>query len=729
MNRVFQRMGVELTARRGRACVALCLVMMVLTSYPEHLSRSVREGPMVELEALIARGQYRDALAQIGALDVRALDVWEMQKVLLQQAICQKELGDDAAALSSLRLLESKDSTLADYIAFWKGQSAEALGQIDSAVVYYARVIAVSPMSLLRDEAAFRAAALSRAQGHFPEAEKHYRALLDKSTREADAIAGLIEVLIVQGDSAQARGYQLHMVRHYPDHAETRRVLKALPDALRSEELFYAGVAHRQNGNHRQAIALLRWVVQEAPEHLWQGRAQFEMGRAYSDSRQYRTAERAFERAFQVYQVPRALYELGHCAVRLGRNLDGAKLFLEFARRYPNVSGAADAMWQAAMAYERQGQHLTARRVFLDLAKTYPKSQHADQAAWRAGFALYQVKQYEAALQAFLNLARQTPENYLRDQGYFWVGKCYQNLGEEHAARTYFERAAQGFPASYYSARARSVLGITGGVYPAVHQGAPLALERSYRPSVHLQRGDVLASIGLYRQAEREFDRALQVHGGNLSALDDLLQRYERIRAMHKALQVSNQIVSVERQQGVPMTLASFRRLYPTYYWDEISKTAQELDVDPNLMIAIMRQESAFNHEAQSRVGARGLMQVMPATGREMAKKVQLKPFSTEDLYDPRISIRLGGQHLADHLRFFREDDDRRLGLALSAYNAGLNAARRWSQRLSVQDVDVFVETIPYRETRTYVKLVYRNYQVYSYLQGDAGGLAQGQVH
>lgn len=729
MNRVFRWIWMGVAARWARVCVALCLVMIVLTGYPERVSRSVREGPMFELEALIARGQYRDALAQIGALDVQALDAWDAQKVLLQQAICQKELGDNAAALSSLRLLEHNNSALADYISLWKGQCAEALGQIDSAVVYYARVLEIAPTSLQRDEAAFRAAALSRAQGRFPEAEKHYRALLDKSVREADAIAGLIEVLIAQGDSAGVRRYRLHLIRHYPDHAGTRRVLAALPEMSNPEEAFYAAVAHRQNKNYHQAIALFRQVIQTSPDALWQGRAQFEMGRAYYESREYRTAERAFDRAFQVYQVPRALYELANCAVRLGRDLDGATLFLAFARRYPAVNGAADAMWQAAMAYERQGQHLTARRVFLDLAKAHPASSHADQAVWRAGFALYQVKQYEAAAQAFLNLSHQTAEVHLRDQGYYWAGKCYQVLGQEDTARAHFARAAQGFPTSYYSARARSVLGITGEIYPAAPKNAPLVAGRPYRPSVHLQKGDVLAAIGLYRQAEREYDRALQVHSGNLFALDDLLQRFERIRSMHKALQVSNHIVSMEQRQGVPMTLASFRRLYPTYYWAEISQTAQELNLDPNLVIAIMRQESAFNHQAQSRVGARGLMQVMPATGQDMARKVRLASFSTDDLYDPQTSIRLGGQHLADHLRSFREDDGRRLGLALSAYNAGLNAARRWSRQLSAQDVDEFVETIPYRETRNYVKLVYRNYQVYSYLQGDAGGQVQGQVH
>jgi soluble lytic murein transglycosylase len=495
------------------------------------------------------------------------------------------------------------------------------------------------------------------------------------------------------------------------------------------EELFYAGVAYRENKDFRQAAELFKRVIQNVPDRTWQGRAQYELGHVYYDSREYRTAEHAFERAYRIYQVPKALYDLARCAVRRGEDMQAAKLFLDFAAKYPDVNGAADAFWHAAMAYERQGQWRTARQVYIDLAKTFPKSTYADQAAWRAGFALYQLKHYESAVQAFLQLAQQTEEEVMRDQGYYWAGKCYQKLGKEEEAQKWIGRAAKGFPTSYYSARARAVLNIQEDIYPATPEHVPISAGQVYEPSIYMKKGDVLASLGLYQLAEDEYDRVLRVPGNNLFVLDDLLQRYERIRSMNKALQVSGQIVMAQRRQGQPMTLSSFRRLYPTYYWDEITRTAQEMDLDPNLMLAIMRQESAFNHVAESPVGARGLMQVMPTTGKDMARKVNMKDFSPEDLYDPQISIRLGGQHLADHLKSFDKGDGRRLGLALSAYNAGLNAARRWSRHLSKEDVDEFVETIPYKETRNYVKLVYRNYQVYSYLQHDADQRVQNQVH
>jgi soluble lytic murein transglycosylase len=411
--------------------------------------------------------------------------------------------------------------------------------------------------------------------------------------------------------------------------------------------------------------------------------------------------------------------------VQLGLDLKAAGRFQSFARQYPATPGAAEALWQAAMAYERRGRRKKARKVFLNLAARYPGSNLAGRARWRAGYALYGLGRFEEAARVFLKLADRTSENYMRDQGYYWAGKTYQRAGRREQGANWIRRAAAGFPTSYYASRARAVLALKDRSYPPA-PASSWADERqpAYEPSLYLLKGDRLADLGLYDEAEQEYGHAGWAHRKEIYALSELQRRFERIGAMNQALRIAGLIVNLERERGMPITLISFRRLYPTYYWGEISRAAQDFGLDPNLVLAIIRQESAFDETALSRAGARGLMQVMPATGRQMARKLRLRRFSKEDLWDPTTSIRLGARHLADHFRYFRSSRDRRFGLALSAYNAGLDVARKWSGRLPVHDMDEFVESIPYRETRNYVKLVYRNYQVYSYLQQetDAGG-------
>jgi soluble lytic murein transglycosylase len=706
-----------ITGRRFWLLGLAAWVLAVALIIPARLSKGERQDPIFKIEALISQGEYGPALRQLNRLDETKLDAWDRRKLRLQRGVCQMYLGNEAVALRHFRAALTKKDVISDYLAFWMGQCAEKSGQVDSAIVHYGTVRDISPASLLRNKAVLNAASLSMGQEQYQDAVAFYDALIGKSSREDDALAGKITALMAKGDSVAARETRLMLIREYPEHQAAKQALSGLEALVEIGEVFVAGVALAKNKKYHQAKTLFLRVIKESDDKLWQGRAQSELGHVYYNSRKYRSAEKAFDRAFKKYGEPLALFHMGRCAVKLGQDLTAATRFKEFVRRYPNMAGAAEALWQTGMAYQRRGRQRNARKIFLQLAERYPKSKYADEAAWRAGFALYQTRQYTVAAKAFLGLAGRTDESYMRDQGFYWAGKSFQKLGKDEEAQFWIARASEGFPSSYYSARARAVLGVREAVYPQTADGAQLVMGQSYEPSIYLRKGDMLASVGLYRQAEQEFDRARRVHQNNLFALGDLLQRYERIHAMHKALAVSGEILMLEREQGVPMTMASFRRVFPTYYWGEISHTAEQMDLDPNLMIAIMRQESAFNHEARSRVGARGLMQVMPATGKVMARKEKIDPYSTEDLDDPRTSILLGGRHLSDHMKSFQRDDGRQLGLALSAYNAGLTAARRWSRKLTEKDVDEFVESIPYKETRNYVKLVYRNYQVYSYLQ------------
>ena len=115
-------------------------------------------------------------------------------------------------------------------------------------------------------------------------------------------------------------------------------------------------------------------------------------------------------------------------------------------------------------------------------------------------------------------------------------------------------------------------------------------------------------------------------------------------------------------------------------------------------------------------------MQIMPKTGRHLARRLEVKPFELRALFDPAVSIRLGSYFLGDQMRQFTTDAGADLGfeLGLAAYNAGPHNARRWLKTFPSEDPDAFVERIPFKETRLYVKLVLRNYAIYKALSDDA---------
>jgi soluble lytic murein transglycosylase len=136
------------------------------------------------------------------------------------------------------------------------------------------------------------------------------------------------------------------------------------------------------------------------------------------------------------------------------------------------------------------------------------------------------------------------------------------------------------------------------------------------------------------------------------------------------------------------------------------------MPVDPLLILGVIRQESAFNARAISRSDARGLMQLLPSTGREAYQRMGLEGFRDDLLFDPQMNVRLGAQYLGRLTETHRGN----LILALAAYNAGPSRVKRWLQELSTADWDEFIERLPFEETRLYVKSVLRNYGMYQRL-------------
>ncbi|HEX6176166.1 MAG TPA: lytic transglycosylase domain-containing protein, partial [Candidatus Binatia bacterium] len=151
---------------------------------------------------------------------------------------------------------------------------------------------------------------------------------------------------------------------------------------------------------------------------------------------------------------------------------------------------------------------------------------------------------------------------------------------------------------------------------------------------------------------------------------------------------------------------------YPLAYWEIIQNKAREAELDPYLVVALIRQESLFDTRARSSAAALGLMQLLSTTATRVAKQLGLTPPSTETLFDPELNVTLGTRYLQNLLQRYSNNWFK----AIAAYNAGEAAVDRWERDIATEDIEEFVERIPYLETRQYVKLVLRNHRIYKTL-------------
>ena len=153
-------------------------------------------------------------------------------------------------------------------------------------------------------------------------------------------------------------------------------------------------------------------------------------------------------------------------------------------------------------------------------------------------------------------------------------------------------------------------------------------------------------------------------------------------------------------------TAAAWRVLYPLPYADQLARAARAAGVDPVLAAALIKQESNFTADAVSSAGARGLMQVMPDVGPSIWRGPGA--WDPALLFRPEVNLALGTRHLRDALGRWPDP-----AYALAAYNAGASRVRRWRARPGADDPEIFVERVPYAETRDYVRVVLRNREFY----------------
>jgi soluble lytic murein transglycosylase len=152
--------------------------------------------------------------------------------------------------------------------------------------------------------------------------------------------------------------------------------------------------------------------------------------------------------------------------------------------------------------------------------------------------------------------------------------------------------------------------------------------------------------------------------------------------------------------------------LFPRPFWEELKRDAAANRLDPHLVASLIRQESEFNPAAISRANAMGLMQLLPSVGKGMAKEMKIKHFSSDELLVADTNLRLGTRyfkHIVDHY-------DGQVEYALAAYNAGEDRVNDWRKNGNFADVEEFVESIPFTETREYVQAIMRNAVIYKLL-------------
>jgi soluble lytic murein transglycosylase-like protein len=349
-----------------------------------------------------------------------------------------------------------------------------------------------------------------------------------------------------------------------------------------------------------------------------------------------------------------------------------------------------------------------------ELARVAPDETLGARPLWERGWREYEGGNWSGAIGYWSELRDLYPAISYARSAQYWSARAFEKLGDRERSAAAYVELTRADTADFYSRQA--ALRIPGRPPVARRSGDEREAGREAWPTdPRIERARWLSDLGLDKLATAELDRTAALADGRaVGALRGLVlarsgARRESLRELRKAFPR----LATAHQETVPR--AALELFYPRPYSDDVLRLAKGQALPSSLVFGIIHQESGFDPEATSRSGARGLMQLMPATGKDVARRLGMA-YSTQRLYEPEYSLRLGTTYFRQMLGIF----DNRVELALAGYNGGPGRiSRLWREQQSAGEVDRFLEGLALTESRNYVKRILVLAESYRSLYSD----------
>jgi soluble lytic murein transglycosylase len=620
---------------------------------------------------------------------------------LLGMSCLRLELWEEAAG--QLAIAAGSYPLLADYALYQQGVALAKLARNDQALPPLFKLLKQYPDSRLARPALLLYADTLAAGGYPKEALESYGMFLERYPSGADSLAALIGSALCReklGETATAviiyRGIWLsHPGSTLADRAQAElariSALGVKVQPYSSAELLKRSGTLYDLGRFAQAAKGYAELplAGETPEFATKVR--FRTGQALYKARRYQEAEqtlRGVASGPEAAQANEASYWLAKSLDKNGKTDQAYELLLRLAQT-PQGSVAEEALLDAAYLKRYQQKWGEALQLFQRFLASHPDPVKSGGVFWEAAWVSYQFRDYQGAA-GYLKKLAANPE--LREKALYWLGKALSNSGDPAGAQSAYASLADEFPFGYYALICNRWCEL--GAFPV----PPKNLSEALPMPAGFEREKALISFGLFDEAARELTAGRKSR--NPLGIARLFLEMDNFNgALHA--------VAKENPRRMEKESASVWGInYPLAFREEVAKNALATAIPESLIYAIMRTESNYSPSALSPVGAVGLMQIMPATAEAISRGDSAR------LTRPEINIRLGAKYLRDQMATYA----RSIPLTAAAYNAGPANVKRWQKSLAGLPQDEFIESIPFRETREYVKKVVSTMELYQRL-------------
>ena len=669
-----------------------------------------------------------------------ALDLWLVpsandrsartiaQYQALAQGVRRFQDGDYDRALPLLTQPSLASTALAGYAAYYAGLVQLRLSRAADARATFRTISARRPQGYLWIAAALAEGDAAEAGGdHQAAIEAYQRVADDRNAVSEDVLSRLGRAAVEAGDRKKAAEAFVRVYYEFPltdAAAAAGSQLASLQDQIvrtgykldlgRAAILFgarryaearsaYQDVQRLAGGDDRELVDLR---IAECDFYLRRYQAARDGVAPYLE-RASRTAEARF---FDLSAV---------------RELGDGDQFISMTRalvqEFPGSSWSEEALNNLGTYLIVENRDEEAARTFRELYEKFPAGQRAERAAWKYGWSSYRNGQYAETIRIFEQAAAAFTRSDYRPSFLYWAARAHARLGEGSEAEARLRLVYGDYGNSYYGRLAEKQLSRRAGALPrpggiARASQQPAAPEPQPLPSEPVIR--LLLANGLYDDALNELRYAQRAWGtsprieatiawvhcqkGELRSAITLMRRAYPQHLTANGRELPSEILQV---------------IFPLTFWSSIRRYSTERGLDPYLVAALIAQESTFDPAIRSAANAWGLMQIVPSTGRRLARSLGIRRFSTASLTNPDLNIRLGTLYFSRLVGQFGGTY-----YALASYNAGESRVVRWRAERQELDEDEFIDDIPFPETQNYVKRILGTAEDYRALYGRGGG-------
>jgi soluble lytic murein transglycosylase len=644
---------------------------------------------------------------------------------------------DYARAIDSLSRAKPHAGDLGDYVAYYLGISYLQTGRTAEALATLADFATAHPDSLLVRDANITYANALMAEGQKTEAI----AILEQNRQplRSDVELALGRAYVAAGDNGKAAETLANIYYTMPtspdaDAASAQlRQLTAVPPPTVSQrktraELLMSGRRYADAAEEYRSLA-----AEVSPDE--RPTMQLALADAYRRSGRNRDARDVLNSmgALSGEANAQRLYLLGQVAFASNDNDQFYRTVNDLRATAPTSPWLEQALLSAANLHLVHHEYDQALDAYREAQQRFPNGPRASYVHWKAAWLTLRSGRNQEAEKEFEEQIALYPTGAETPPALYWRARLAEEDNDFPMARAFYQKLSDRYRNFYYAELGRERLkhlpassadsAATDPTGPAhfalLDRVPPLETTEKVTESeppaddLHVQKAELLGNGGLVDFAVRELQAANTADGGSWGP-SETAELYLETSHYDRAIEVMKHAAPNYFALDIPDLPRSYwDALFPKAYWSDLKRCAAANGLDPYLVASLIRQESEFNPSAVSRANAVGLMQLLPKTGKLVAKEIKLRRYSPSQLYTPAVNLQLGTRYFKGMVDKFGSFE-----YALAAYNAGSDRVEEWLGQGKYRDPQEFVESIPFTETREYVQAILRNANVYKQLYG-----------